>query len=104
MRSRKLESILKHNVALIRFIKKTDKSTRPMLCTKSRKILNNFKELGYVDSGKDIYKPRTDYFYNPNSHENVVVWDIGMKDVRQVWSRTCVIEKLIHENDYIGLI
>ena len=110
MRSRKLESILKHHVARVRFIRKQDKRlnryttiTRPMLCTKSKYVLNNFPELGYTSSGTDIYKPRTDYYYNPNSHENVVVWDIGMKDVRQIWSRTCIIEDLIHEMDFKGL-
>ena len=110
MRSRKLEAILKHHVARLRFTRKQDKRVnkfttfeRPMICTKSKKVLNSFPELGYLNSGTDIYKPRTDYYYNPNSHENVVVWDMALRDVRQIWSRTCVIEELIHENDFKGL-
>ena len=110
MRSRVLEKILKHHVARVRFIRKQDKRLnkyttveRPMICTKSKKVLNKFPELGYLNSGTDIYKPRTDYFYNPNSHENVVVWDMGMRDVRQIWARTCKLEEVIHEDDFKGL-
>jgi hypothetical protein len=104
MRSRKLEPILKHHVAKLHFIKKGDKSERTMICTKSKKLLNTYPELGYLHSHLDIYKPRTDYYYNPNSHENVVVWDIQCKDVRQIWARTCLLDELIHENDFKGLI
>ena len=110
MRSRKLETILKHYVARVKFIRKQDRRMnkytddyRYMICTKSKKVLNKFPELGYIDSKIDIYKPRTDYYYNPNSHENVVVWDMILRDVRQIWSRTCKIEELIHEDDFKGL-
>ena len=110
MRSRKLETILKHHVARVRFIRKQDarmnkytSDTRYMICTKSKKVLNKFPELGYIDSKTDIYKPRTDYYYNPNSPENVVVWDMILRDVRQIWSRTCKIEELIHEDEFKGL-
>lgn len=110
MRSRKLETILKHYVARVKFIRKQDRRLnkytddyRYMICTKSKKVLNKFPELGYIDSKIDIYKPRTDYYYNPNSHENVVVWDMILRDVRQIWSRTCKIEELIHEDDFKGL-
>lgn len=110
MRSRKLETILKHYVARVKFIRKQDRrmnkytdNYRYMICTKSKKVLNKFPELGYIDSKIDIYKPRTDYYYNPNSHENVVVWDMILRDVRQIWSRTCKIEELIHEDDFKGL-
>lgn len=104
MKSRNLESILNHHIASVKFVKKTNGSVRYMMCTRSKKILLNHPELGYTQSSIDIFKPRTDYPYNSKSHENVVVWDLMSRDVRQIWARTCVIEKLIHEDDFKGLL
>ena len=90
-----LNDILLNNVVRITYIKKNGE-TRPMLCTKSKLILNSFEGqtvLGYR-------KPKGAPIYDIAATDNIIVWDIEKKDFRTIQAARVTIDEQYPQEDY----
>ena len=91
-----LGQVLQSNVCEINFTKRTDGSTRTMLCTLDQNLLNSVNGRTTLN-----YKPAGEMAkFNPASKNLICVWDVFMQSWRMVNMDNCNLIKTIPSNEF----
>lgn len=91
-----LNQMLQENVCEISFTKRTDGTTRTMLCTLDQSLLNSVNGRTTLN-----FKPANEMAaYNPTAKNLLCVWDIFMQSWRMVNMDNCNLIKSIPRDDF----
>lgn len=98
MLSKELEKTLLDNVVELTFVKKTNGEIRKMLCTKAYNLLNSIEGKTILGYRQPHGSPR----YDLNIANNVVVWDINLKNYRTVSCDTVNVLHVIPQEQFLA--
>lgn len=91
-----LRELLSSSVCEISFIKRTDNTTRTMLCTLDESLLNSVNGRTTLN-----YKPASQAAkFNPAAKNLLCVWDVFMQDWRFVSMDSCSIINSIPRDEF----
>lgn len=92
-----LEDLLRYNVLVIGFNKRTTRQFRQMICTKSNFVLSSFQGRVNLNFRNPKYGPPD---FDLAKHNLEVVWDILVQDYRLIPCESVSISKTIPEKAF----